>query len=1165
MAKRTWRLGLLSMAALLVGGAGGGAWQGTPSGASSHHEVEHLIRAGRYVEAESAARRILSEIERRTSPDPLQIAELLDLLVEALWREGRSTLRETQDLADRALWIRATELGGRDPLVADSLVRKADILLDADDYPAAEALLLGALRVYESAPGASATRLARVHNRLGTLYGVLGKVEASGRHARLAVDLAESSADPDEELLAEALSGLALFEFSFVRDETYAQEAEVLARRALELRRQSLPDDHPLVADSSFLLGDILFDLGSHEEALALMEGAVASLTRTLGANHPHVAEQLTKLAVIQRILGDPLGARESLERSLAILEPAPKTGLLASAYNALALVQNAEGDLLSARRSYEAALEIRERIFGSRSHAVAVMLNNIGCLEIQLEELDDARSHLERGLAIARHIHGVDAMQTVVFQLNLAEVALEIGDLEAAEKLARRAWEIEESFMPPGRFRLEAAALQLGTVLRERGKYTEAEAVLSRVLMVRERGFALRNQELVDNLAALADLMAETARCDQAVSMYEETLAILQDLYGPGHPDAASTHLKIARCLGRSGKWHSAFEQSLRAEEIAREHSRLMLTGLSERVALQYAANRPSGLDRALSLLIEKPEAGSRQEGIDAVIRSRAMVLDEMASRRRIASIATSSDASGLEQDLIRSRKRLASLAVQGPGSLAALDAFRRTFADAKAQRDRTERALAEANRGFRLHHERKAAGLDEVRASLPPRSGLVGFVQYRRLPIVPEPAGAKLASEPEAAYLAFVLKAGSTEIELVDLGPAREIESLVQSLRSEVTAEANSTLGSPRSRELAYRRVAGRLRERIWDPVEPYLADLDSAFVVPDGALHSFNLAALPIGQHDYLSEANVRLHYLSAERDLLPPPVGSAGHGLFVIGNPDFDETAGFSKLNPVDASVIAKTPGAGADEKSIYRGPLSACASLWSMRFEPLYASEDELRDVVEVWRALPSQPPLKELVRGRATETSVKRLAAGQRVLHLATHGFYLGGNCTLHEITGLRGEARRHLRLGDLEDPLLLSGLAFAGANHRRAAGPEEDDGILTAEEVAALDLLGVEWAVLSACESGLGEVRTGEGILGLRRAFANAGVRTLIMSLWPIDDDSTRQWMRSLYHHRFAAGATTIDAVNEANRDLLTARRKAGLSTHPFYWAGFVAVGDWR
>ncbi len=149
--------------------------------------------------------------------------------------------------------------------------------------------------------------------------------------------------------------------------------------------------------------------------------------------------------------------------------------------------------------------------------------------------------------------------------------------------------------------------------------------------------------------------------------------------------------------------------------------------------------------------------------------------------------------------------------------------------------------------------------------------------------------------------------------------------------------------------------------------------------------------------------------------------------------------------------------------------------------------------------------------------------------------------------------------------MGVSDNPLLRSGLALAGANRRAAAGPDDEDGVLLAEEVTALNLEGVEWAVLSACDTGLGEVKAGEGVFGLRRAFQIAGVRTVIMSLWSVDDQAARLWMRALYERRLQKHLSTADAMHQASLGVLRDRRTHRQSTHPFYWAGFVAAGDWR
>ena len=146
-----------------------------------------------------------------------------------------------------------------------------------------------------------------------------------------------------------------------------------------------------------------------------------------------------------------------------------------------------------------------------------------------------------------------------------------------------------------------------------------------------------------------------------------------------------------------------------------------------------------------------------------------------------------------------------------------------------------------------------------------------------------------------------------------------------------------------------------------------------------------------------------------------------------------------------------------------------------------------------------------------------------------------------------------------------IDNPLVLAGLAFAGANVRGDQSALVDNGILTAEEVVGLNLQGVEWAVLSACDTGAGQIKAGEGVFGLRRAFQIAGARTVIMSLWAVGDEATAAWMRALYDARFNRRQSTPDSVRQANLRMLASRRALKQSTHPFYWAAFVAAGDWR
>jgi CHAT domain-containing protein len=168
----------------------------------------------------------------------------------------------------------------------------------------------------------------------------------------------------------------------------------------------------------------------------------------------------------------------------------------------------------------------------------------------------------------------------------------------------------------------------------------------------------------------------------------------------------------------------------------------------------------------------------------------------------------------------------------------------------------------------------------------------------------------------------------------------------------------------------------------------------------------------------------------------------------------------------------------------------------------------------------------------------ATREGFLDAATRNRVLHVATHAFVLDSKC------------------GD-GNPLLRSGLVFAGANLSRASA------ILTAQQIASLDLNGVDLAVLSACNTGSGELTDGEGVLGLERAFRIAGARSVVMTLWPVDDKVASRYMRALYGELLSQRTSSADAVWTVGRTALMSRRAAGQSTHPWYWAGFVASGS--
>jgi len=403
----------------------------------------------------------------------------------------------------------------------------------------------------------------------------------------------------------------------------------------------------------------------------------------------------------------------------------------------------------------------------------------------------------------------------------------------------------------------------------------------------------------------------------------------------------------------------------------------------------------------------------------------------------------------------------------------------------------------------------------------------------------------------------MAFVIRAGDSQVAVLPIGTAAGIDTLVSRWHAGIMDIVGAD--SPSNAETAYRVAGAALRRRVWDPVAAYLKGASTVFVVPDGRLNLLSFAALPVGRSGYLIDQRPVIHYLSAERDLVTSsPTAAVNRGLLAVGGAAFDDATLFTGKAPRPATRAPAVPAGN--------GLRAACGDLASLTFDALAGTLQEVREVARLW----SDSPAAVLDSRGASERAFKQAAPGHRVLHLATHGFFLGSTCQpaiggTRAVGGLAPKRPGQSSAGIADNPLLLAGLALAGANRRAAAGPGDDDGILTAEEVAALDLRGVEWAVLSACDTGLGEMKAGEGVFGLRRAFQIAGARTVVMSLWSVDDEATRLWMRALYEGRLKKHLSTADAMQQASLSVLHARRARGETTHPFYWAGFVAAGDWR
>jgi len=454
-------------------------------------------------------------------------------------------------------------------------------------------------------------------------------------------------------------------------------------------------------------------------------------------------------------------------------------------------------------------------------------------------------------------------------------------------------------------------------------------------------------------------------------------------------------------------------------------------------------------------------------------------------------------------------------------------LDAYRTTLArldeERQALEDKISRSSAKLSAGLR------PIFLERVQAAIPEGAALVEWFRYKPFKI----SGKGANPRGEARYIAYVLRRKG-EIEWADLGDAAPIEAAVRELRNKLRRAATDPEPMARS-----------LDALVMQPVRRLLGDTRWVFLSPDGALDLVPFGALRDEDDHYLIE-RYAFTYLTSGRDLIGLETSLPSHEPpVVLAAPDFEAE---SEENAAPAAEPAPATAAVEENRR------SADMGIGEWTPLPFAAAEG---------RALRQQLPDANLLTGAAaTEDAVKALR-GPRLLHIATHGFFLPDqpelrasssfNDTSFSSLDMSGGAHRALFA---ENPLLRSGLVFAGATNRGQSGKE--DGVLTALEASQLDLTGTKLVVLSACETAAGDVQNGEGVYGLRRALVIAGAETQVMSLWQVGDAATREQMQA-YYERLLKGEGRSEAMRQVQLATLNDPQRA----HPYSWASFIVSGN--
>ncbi len=793
-----------------------------------------------------------------------------------------------------------------------------------------------------------------------------------------------------------------------------------------------------------------------------------------------------------------------------------------------LGLLYKSLDDLADADSCFRRALTILQAAEGLHGKDAGAVLLHLADLNADHGRWGEAESDFRQALTIAVQTYGQDDPHVAEVMRDGASLMIDEGKFEPAARVLRGAIAIYTHAGPEWNSPLAATYNLAGQVVADSGDDKVAETLFQKAIDLSEKSDGPSSSTFATYLANLANVYGKQQRFAEAEPLYLRMVAILQQHGGIDNPIYDEVDVNIALFYfawdkpDRAAPWFDRYIASRLAQWNANAWT------MSEQDRLVYYATLPGTFPIYFSFVTKYHDRYPALAGkmYDTLLAERGLIAQSSASLRAKLLAGGNRAALAALDRLAAEKVQLATLSSSSADNQIKI-------AQLTQQINQTEEALARASEAYSQARTLSAVTWRDVQKALHPGEAAVEFARFQ------VNTGQTFAAN--RIYVALVIRPGLPFPQLLVLGDSKQLESVpLESFRSVVaktrglTAEPETAADSaPGSAELADTSAA---YTAFWKPLEPALAGAQRIYIATDGVLNQIPIGLLSDSSGKMLLE-KYQLRYVNSTRDLCSTHNTAIQKSAILLGNPTFDLEQASSNTDP------GSSPASQSQRSIDLRGgPLPS-----------LPGTEVEVAAIDKLLRQSGWQTVL--YTRDRALKSSIQSVR-GPRIVHIATHGFFLED----HPASGKSG-GMVHLR-GASDDPMLHSGLLFAGANRTRSGAPTGDDnGVLTAYEASQLNLQGTELVVLSACETGLGEQGNNEGVFGLRRALQEAGADSVLMSLWSVPDQETQELM-ALFYSKWLGGLDKPEALRQAQlqeRDVV--RKRYGLDL-PYYWGAFVLIG---
>jgi CHAT domain-containing protein/Tfp pilus assembly protein PilF len=805
-------------------------------------------------------------------------------------------------------------------------------------------------------------------------------------------------------------------------------------------------------------------------------------------------------------------------------------------------------GDYARAGPLSKQAMEIWRKTLGENHPNYATSLNNLAGLYSSMGDYVKAEAFFEMAIGIRRKILGENHPLYASSLSNLAMLYQDMGNYAKAEPLLKEAAGTIRNTLGETHPDYGSSLNNLALLYTFMGDYSRAEPLYKQALEIRLKALGENHPDYavsLNNLAGLYQAMGDYARAEP---IYVQAIERNQRLLGQNHPDYAQKLTNLGWLYTAWDKPEKALECFNLGMKSLHGHTMNIIVQLSHDRKLTFLRSSWWKFGIYLSFTLCNPNLpGSASGGALWLARWKALSAEVQTEQYRLLRLAEDAETRKLLEDMESARRELARWTLSPPPTMSFEAVHQRREQSEKKVSD-LEDAVARRSVEFAELRRIGSADLAQIAQALPADAVLLDFARFQEFNFK---AKGKEKKWGDYRYIVFITPShfalhaprSTDQVLLVDLGPAKPIDAAVAAFRSAIESPDAPQIDQPL-------KVLSKL---LLDPILPHVKNRNHLIICPDGQLALVPFECLLTDDGKYLVET-YQISYLSAGREAVAyggaENVGAHQATALLLGDPDFD------------LSLETQVALAGTGTAPL-RG-LRASRDLGAVRFDRLPGTRTEAELAAKMLQG-------NTLLDRQAMEGAVKR-ASRPDVLYLATHGFFLPDqevprDDALGALRGVMiGEERLPAPKARIENPLLRCGLALAGANNRDSVPADSgaDDGILTGMEVAGLDLRGTKLVVLSACETGIGDIKQGEGVMGLRRAFLLAGACRVLSTLWKVPDQQTQEMMTD-FIKRWQAGTPAVKALREAQLAMVARLRKERGDAPPFFWAAFTMTGDWR